>query len=182
MEIEITPADDEVGPAMAALSDRHRKFVRAMVALGRNGILNVAEAARIAGYSDTAEGAKVRGHNLAHDARVQAAILEESRKQINLAASLVATPVCIEVAMDREAPKRDRLRACEMLFNRGGLPAQTEHRVTIDDRRPKQLAELAAQLARELGLDEQKLLGINMAAKPVLEGEYVEVPDGNVSG
>lgn len=167
--------EDHYGPALQALLPRQRGFVKAVVALGRNGIKNFAEAARIAGYSDTGNGAKVIGSKLSNDPRVQAAIFEEAMKRINLGASLVATPVVIEIALDRKAKKSDRLRAAEMLFNRGGMPALTEHKVTVEHKQPAELLALAAHLAKELGVDEQRLLGINRDAAKVLDGEFVEV-------
>lgn len=93
-EVAVTDDDTELGPAMEALDDRRRKFVRAVIQLQQNGIENVAAAARKAGYSDKKEGCKVRGHALIYDVRIQAALLEEGRKRINAAAAVVATPVC----------------------------------------------------------------------------------------
>ncbi len=167
----------EIGPAMEALTPMRRAFVRAVIEMGRNGIENASEAARTAGYSDGGAGTGIRvvAHNLMHDARVQAALLEEARKKVNAAAAVVATPVAVAIAMDETVPARDRLRACEMLFNRGGLPAQTEHKVTVEHKQPKQLLELAARLAQELGIDEARLIGVNRAAAPLLEGAAVEV-------
>lgn len=167
--------DGEFGPAMLALNDRQRKFVLAVIALGRDGIENYAQAAREAGYSDHMERCKVTGHILSHDARVQAALLEESKKRVILAASVIAMPVAVKIAMSEGVSARDRLRACEMLFNRGGMPAQTEHKVTVEHKAPRQIAELAARLAAELGIDRERLIGLNEAAAPVIEGEYVEV-------
>lgn len=167
----------ELGPAMEALTPMRRAFVRAVVNLGRNGIENASEAARLAGYSGVGNGGiRVRAHELMHDARVQAALLEEAKRQINAAAAVVATPIAVEIAMDETVPARDRLRACEMLFNRGGMPAQTEHKVTVEHRQPRQMVELAARLAAELGVDPARLIGVNRAAAPVLEREFVEVP------
>jgi phage terminase small subunit len=165
--------DDELGPAMLELDPRRREFVRAVMRLKRNGIQNVSQAARQAGYSDHKEGCKVRGHHLIQSPRIQAALLEESRKAVNAAACCVATPVVIEIALDKKAAHRDRLHAAEMLFNRGGMPAQTEHKVTVEHRQPKQMLELAERLAKELDLDPVRLLGINRAAATVIEGEVV---------
>jgi hypothetical protein len=39
------------------------------------------------------------------------------------------------------------------------------------------MVDLARRLAAELGVDETRLIGVNRAAAPVLEGEYVEVPN-----
>lgn len=173
--------DGELGPAMLALPDRQRAFVRAVVALGRNGVENYAEAARRAGYSDHMGRCCATGSTLAHDARVQAALMEEARRAVNLAAAVVATPVVVAIAMNEEEDAKNRLRACEMLFNRGGLPAMTEHKVTVEHRQPKQMVELAARLAAELGIEPARLIGVNRAAAPVLDGEYVEVKDGSAA-
>jgi hypothetical protein len=175
------PDDLELGPAMSPLSEMQRKFVRAVIQLQQNGIRNVAAAARAAGYSDSKEACKVTGHRLIHDARIQAALLEESKKRINAAAAIVATPVCVEIALNEKLSARDRLHACEMLFVRGGMLAQTEHKVTVEHRQPKQMLELAERLAKELDIDPVRLLGVNRAAAPILEGEFVEVANNGQS-
>lgn len=173
---EIIDDPELIGPAMEQLLPRQRAFVRAVLALGRNGIENATEAARQAGYAE-GDGLRVRAHGLMHDARVQAALLEESRKRVNAAAAIVATPVAISIAMDEDASARDRLRACEMLFNRGGMPAQTEHKVTVEHTtsNDKMLA-LVRRLSSELGLDETRLLGVNRAAADAIDAEFTEVP------
>jgi len=167
--------EGELGPAMLALTPRQRKFVEASVELARDGIQNNAEAARRAGYSDHMSRCKITGSVLSKDASIQAAMLEVSKRMIVTAASLVATPVAISIAMDTSLEPKDRLRACEMLFNRGGIPAQSEHKVTVEHKQPAVLVELAARLAAEVGVDKEKLIGVNRAAAPVIEGEYVEV-------
>jgi phage terminase small subunit len=172
---DVLPEDGEVGPAMQALTEKQQKFVRAVIALARDGEENYAKAAREAGYSDHMERCKVTGHFLSHDARVQAALLEESKKRVSLAASVIATPVAVKIAMDEKVSPKDRLRACEMLFNRGGMPAQTEHKVTVEHRQPRQMVELAERLAAELGVDKQKLIGLNRDAAKVVDAEFTEV-------
>src|SRR5262245_31332771 len=158
-------SDAEMGPAMLTLNERQRKFVCAVIELGRVGIVNNAKAAELAGYSANSRGAlRVRAHELAHDTRIQAAMLEESQRTLSLAASAVATPVVIEIAMSKKFDPRDRLRACEMLFNRGGLPAQTEHKVTVEHHSNPKMVELATRLAHELGVNPERLLGMNRAA------------------
>lgn len=77
--------------------------------------------------------------------------------------------------MNADLAPRDRLHACEMLLNRGGMPAQTEHKVMVEHKQPKQILDLASRLAEEIGVDVDKLIGVNRAAAPVLEGEFVEV-------
>ena len=163
--------DGELGPVMGQLSPQRRLFVRAVLNLGRNGIENACEAAREAGYADTGQGLRVRAHRLMHDRNIQAAMLEESRKAVNAAAAVVATPVCVSIAMDESFPARDRLRACEMLFNRGGMPAQTEHKVTVEHRDERKFEEMAKVLAGEFNIPMQKLIGLNNA----IDAEFTEV-------
>lgn len=152
-------------------NDRWRRFARAVIALGRNGIENATLAAEEAGFTNTYGGMRVRAHALMHDARMQAALLEESKKRINAAAAICATPVAISIALDERLKPADRLRACEMLFNRGGMPAMTEHKVTVEHVDDTRMLEFANRLASELGVDRGKLIGFN--AK-VIEGEKAE--------
>jgi hypothetical protein len=62
----------DLGPKMAALRPREQQFVWHYVLNGGNG----AQAARDAGYSDAAEGAKVRAHALLHSKKVLDAVME----------------------------------------------------------------------------------------------------------
>jgi len=68
----------ELGPKMQACSERERKFVWFYVT--NEGPPNGAQAARDAGYSDTAEAAKVRASQLLHRDRVLAALEEVGKK------------------------------------------------------------------------------------------------------
>ncbi len=152
---------DELGPAMAELNERQREFVRKWVALGYQGEVDATEAAREAGYAKGSYGAlRVAGHRLSHDPKVQAAILEVCRKEAVLAAAAVALPATISIALNKDFSPKDRLRACEMLFNRGGMPAMSEQKITVEHRADgSQLKAFAAQLALELGVSREKLLG-----------------------
>lgn len=175
---ELVAVDESLGPAMEALRPLQREFVRRFIALGQNGWQDNSLAAGEAGYKGTPEVLRVTGHRLAHNPAVQAAIFEETRKRVSLSAAVVATPIAISIAMDEKVPARDRLRACEMLFNRGGMPAMSEHKVTVEHKQPVAMIELAARLAKELGVDPARLIGANRAAAAVLEGEFREVgPD-----
>lgn len=95
---------------------------------------------------------------------------------MNLAAAIIATPVVMRIALDKNEKAADRLRACDMLLNRGGLPAQTEHKVTVEHTASNEkMLALARRLAAELGMDEAKLIGVNRAAAEAIDAEYVEV-------
>lgn len=151
------PPQTEMGPAMRALPERWQVFVMAMVMQGDK--VNQTEAARIAGYSGAPDVVKVTGHHLAHDSRIQAAIHEMAVRRVR-ASTLMATAVLEKIAADDEAENKDRIKAAEMLLNRGGLPSRTisEQHVTVTVTKEQQIQEVL-QLARVLGLEPKKLLG-----------------------
>lgn len=167
---------------MQALNERERRFVLAFVNQGRqwrdgNFEPDQGAAARAAGYGtvdSTNEYFRVQGHRVAHRADVQEAILEFSRKDVNIAAAVIATPVTISIAMDTDLPARDRLRACEMLFNRGGMPAQTEHKVTVEHVDDSRMLEFVDRLAAELGVDRTRLIGADMGMGKQIEGKAID--------
>jgi|ERR1700728_347836 len=164
--------DDEFGPAMAALSEKQRLFVMAMIEFP--GITQT-EAARRAGYSDVAEGAKVRGHYAAHNPAVQAAIREEASKRLN-SSSLAAANVLLAILEDEDADRKDKIKAAGMLLDRSGFGAAQTINVnkTTTDRTGKAIMERIAQLAEKHGLDPRKLLG----GPAPIEAEFTEVKDG----
>lgn len=164
---------------MSQLSDRQRAFVRSWIALGANGTPDNTAAAAAAGYaSENNEALRVTAHRLAHNPKVQAAILETCRKEAVLAGAAVALPVTIGIALNEKLAAKDRLRACEMIFNRGGMPAMSEQKITVEHKADaSQLKAFAAQLAQELGVSREKLLGWEgMEAKVV---DAVEVTDAD---
>lgn len=148
--------DPEYGPAMQALSEKQRAFVMAMIEVPG---CSHAAAARRAGYSDVAEGAKVRGHYLAHNPSVQAAIREESGKRLN-AASLTAAGVLMQLLTDEAVEAKDRIKAAGMLLDRSGFGAAQTINVnkTTTDRTGKAIMERIVALASKHGLDPQQLL------------------------
>lgn len=149
---------DEYGPAMGALSERQRAFVIAMVTIPG---CSFARAARDAGYSDTADGAKVRGHHLAHNPSVQAAIREEAGKRLS-ALSVVAANVMMDVMLDEEAAPKDKLKAAMAVLDRTGFAAAQNINVnkTITDNSGKAVMERIEKAAAVLGVDPATLLGV----------------------
>lgn len=154
---------------MAALTEKQRAFVMAMIE--RPGITQT-DAARVAGYSDTKEGAKVRGHYCAHNPAVQAAIREEAGKRLN-SASLLAANVLVEILASDAIPAKERLKAAGMLLNRTGFAAVQKIDVTRKDEGGANVLEQITRLAEKLSLPVQQLL--NKPAAPVLDAEYSEV-------
>ncbi len=113
------PIDDEgLGPAMRALTSLQRSFVRAKVELG----LNDTAAYAAAGFAPD----RGHAHRLAHDERVQAAILEEGRKLMR-AHGPKSILTLVEIRDNVEANDKDRIKAAIELLNRSGFHAVSEH-------------------------------------------------------
>ncbi len=165
-----TPLDPETfGPAMQALgSDLQRRFVLALV----QGAKSAKEAALIAGYSPKTTGSASR---LANDPKVQAALLEEAAKAVRVTA-VRALGVLEEIAFNKAAHSRDRLKAAEMILARGGFAEIARYQVDVVHRTDDQLRHELLAMAEELQLPAEaraKLIG----SAPVTDAEYTEVVD-----
>ena len=159
-------ADEELGPAMSVLTAKQRAFVRAVVS---NPLTSGANLAREAGYSDHMDRAKVAAHLLFHNEKVLEAIEEETRKRVRFGGAIGVAGL-IKMAANSDHP--DHFRACASLADRGGFAAKTEHKVLVEHVDHGRMAEIAATLAKELGLDRMKLIGGN-----VIEGK-AEIVEG----
>lgn len=158
----------KLGPAMMKLAKTPRKqaFVVAYVETGGRSLTR---AAVLAGYPQS--WANEAGNRILHDEDVQAAIREESERRLR-GSALLATSILIEIMDDTTAAKKDRLRAVEMILDRSGLHAKSEHNVTVTHQVDEAgMIERAKELAARHGLDVQKLLGDGT----VIEGEVVPV-------
>lgn len=164
--------NDDFGPEMAALTEKQRAFVMAMIEYP--GITQ-GRAAEIAGYS-TSSGVFLRktGHYCAHHPGVQAAIRAEAGKRLN-STSLTAANVLLELLTDEKVEAKDRIKAAGMLLDRSGFGAAQTINVnkTVTDQSGKAIMERIKALAAKRGLDPMKLLG-----PAVVEGEFSEVKDG----
>lgn len=158
-----------MGPKMAALwDDRVRTFALLMAC----GETNAAQAAREAGYSDEAEACKVRAHHLMRNPGVLAAIEEATRTCLQWLA-----PRAIGAAKRiLDDPKhRAHARMIEVVLDRTGFFAKTEHKVLVEHTVDlKELEALARRLALENGIDPARFIGVGQ----VIEGEATEVVDG----
>lgn len=165
----------DFGPAMAALTERQRRFVLVMLTVPG---CSHARAAREAGYSDVAEGAKVRGHYLAHNPAVQAALREEAGKRLS-SLSLVAANVMMDIMLDDAADPKNKLKAAMAVLDRTGFAAAQTINVnkTTTDRTGAAIMQRIEQLATKLGVDASKLLTSPTAA-PMVDAEFSEVSDG----
>jgi phage terminase small subunit len=170
---EILPPDDaeDCGPAMRALNRKQRAFVRAYIDYP---LVTATQAARMAGYSDAAGGAKVTAHRALHSPRVIAAINEELDKRFRIDA-VIGRKVLMEIAQDRNHPQR--LRAAEALLDRGEFHIMSEQRIRVEhtDLNGEAMIERIRQLALRLDVDPARLLG---ASDPkLIELDDVNDPD-----
>lgn len=158
---------------MLALSERQRRFVLELVA---DPLMSKAEAARLAGYSDSSEGAKVTGHRLIHDQRIIDALHEQAGKRLWAISMKAAHRV--DQMLDSEDDKVV-LKAAVAVLDRTGFGAQQNINInqTVRDESSKAILKRIEALADRLGVPVAGLLGAKQAA-PVVDGEFSEVADG----
>ncbi len=130
-ETELAP---EWGPAMSALSEKRRAYVIALYDedAPRKGQGLFIYAAQVAGYGTPTSSKKslgVIGSRIAHDDRVQAAIVEYSHRCLR-----AIPPEAIRALKDliRDPNHKDHARAIAMVLDRAD-PVQTLHTVEVKD-------------------------------------------------
>lgn len=148
--------NDEHGPLMAALEERQRNFIKAMLAnpWGRQG-----DWAKAAGYSDHLGAERVRGHHLANNPRIMAAAREYAAGHF-LDGTGVTMAISVLIAELSNKDARIRLHAANSILDRGGVSAKTEHRVVVSHS-AEDMEKIALRLATELGIEPMKLIGGN---------------------
>lgn len=157
---------------MSRLSDRRQAFV-----IGMLECRNQTQAAIYAGFPND-EYIHQTAYRLAHDETIQDAVKEVAQRRLN-SSSMVAVRILLEIADDVTAEKKDRLKAAEMILNRTGLHATSEHKVAVThvDKTTDEMIKRIEQLSKGLGLDPKKLLG-NL----VVEADFVELqPEDDLS-
>jgi phage terminase small subunit len=112
------------GPAMRACSELERKFVAAISFMTDCPT----EAARKAGYSDKAEGCKVRGHELMHRERVLKAIEEVNRREFRI---LIAPAMRAARNLLLDKKHRDHGKAVGSMLSRLGFVERSSVDVNV---------------------------------------------------
>lgn len=150
------PAD--FGPAMKALTPLQQRFVIACLELGTT---NYTRAAIAAGYKDNGgKSINVLAARLAHNERVIAALNEEAHRRL-MASAPMAISELVKIA-ETEQDKKYKLKAIEMVLNRTGHHATTEHKVEVKhEYSDGEAVSRIFALAKQLQLDPVKLLGSN---------------------
>lgn len=147
-----------LGPAMQALNERQRAFVRHLVT-GPVGHGRLTKAYRLAGYQS--KGGKPttlskEAHSLSRDERIIAAVAEESRKVIRIGHP---EAVAALFAVIRDPTHRDHMRAVTAVLDRAD-PIATKHIVDVTHRHldadQEGLEELRA--LRQIGATREKLI------------------------
>lgn len=151
--------EGKLGPAMLALAnDRQRAFVTACCTPTIHGDISYTDAAIAAGYGADRNSAQVQGSRLAHDERVQAAMLEESQRRFGAALPTAVASV-IRILTDPSAKAATVMKAAGMIFDRSGMHTKTEHSVTVTKNENQgEKIERAVRLAQSLGLDPVAML------------------------
>ncbi len=183
---EMLPEGEDLGPAMRECSKRQRVFV--VLLLDQGSKQDRTRAAEMAGYQgSTRNSLKVTAHWLAHNPKVQAAVLEEARKRMTLGTGAAAA-LLLETIADEKAHRKDRLRAAADLLDRSGIPAMSEHKVSVERTlsRDEKLLRVV-ELSRLLGRNPSEFLGSLVELLPddlkTLERAEVDVtPEGGHHG
>lgn len=89
--------------------------------------------------------------------------------------AILAVSVLLKIANDPTTKDGDKLKAVDMILNRSGLHATTEHTVKVEhlDMTEASMVKRIKLLAEKQGLDPLKLLG----SVGVIEGEFTVVDD-----
>lgn len=169
------PGEDfsELGPAMQRLTVLQRQFV---VAYCEHPNYTPGQLAAEAGYSAGTEGStqlRVVGFHMMRNEKVLAAINEEAGKRLR-GAGLIGVGAVVAIALN--PAHKDHLKAALALMDRTGHHATSEHKVTVDDKRPQSKAELVAavaQVARDAGLTDDAIK--KLTGGDIVDAEFQDV-------
>ena len=161
------------GPAMRALTERHRQFVLALIANGFNGT----EAAASAGFNGTRDVLAITACRLRKMPGIIAALQEEALTRINgdvaMATSVVAS-IANDPILRRDKPQVCLKAALELMNRVPQFAAEHKSTVTVEHKgqtRQQQVDDII-RLAQLAGVDPKKVLG---SYGVVIDAEFKEV-------
>lgn len=128
------------------------------------------EALKAAGWEGTEGSLRVSAHRIFHDHRMQAAVIEESKKAF-VGLVPLARDKMEEILQTPGHPKQ--FDASRTILDRAGIVERREEHVTHEITMSPENQQRVALLAKRLGIPVQKLVGNRQA--PVIEAEYAEV-------
>ncbi len=161
------------GPAMRALSERHRQFVLALIGNG----FNATEAAAQAGFNGNRDSLAVTASRLRKMPEIIAALQEEALTRINgdvAMATAVVAAIAADPILRRDKPAVCLKAALELMNRVPQFAAEHKQTVTVEHRgqtRQQQVDDII-RLAQLAGVDPKKVLG---SYGVVLEAEYTVV-------
>ena len=170
---------DSYGPMMQALTQLERNYVNAFL---EHPTYSATALAKIAGYTDNPnhpQQIRVAGSLVSRNERVIAAINEEGSKRLRSGGAIAVEAL---LTILRNPSHKDHMKAIDMTLNRTGFHAMSEHKVTVDDKRPQTKQEMIDRvkaLAHELGLGADAVK--KMTGEDVIEAEFVEVDETDAS-
>lgn len=165
--------EPELGPAMRSLTPKQRAFIMAMASDPKG---TQADWAKAAGYATTSGSHEVAACRMLRDPRIEAAIFEVARSNLNTFGPMLAARGMLKIAADEKHPGHERMLLA--VADRVGLHPKSEHRVTVEHRNDAEMAKLALRLANEIGVRPESLLGANhplLASPNLIEAQAVEV-------
>lgn len=173
------PSEADLGPAMQKLTEKQRRFVMAWIQLGGK---NQTRAAMSAGYNfdpNNTNSIEVIASNLAHNPRVQEAMLELARAGIQGKGAVVAMETLLEIASNPAAEKKDRIAASNSILSRAGIGEKTEHKVAVthEDITDRQALKKLEDFSKKFGLDPVKVID-----SVTIEADFEEVREPEEPG
>lgn len=186
-EIALSQSDD--GAIAKLPNDRMRRFVRAYVSHGKR---QAGKAYLEAGYNASSAGsAATNACNLLHRADIQLAIQETCRKDL-VALAPVANAVALELLENKQMDASVRARLLMGIWDRTGLAAATEHKVTVEHvgNDPQAIGAIRTMI-EQLGLSASQAENVfgrtatkkAMQKQPVvIEGEFEDVSEPGSEG
>lgn len=163
-----------MGPAMQKLTEKQRRFVMAWIQLGGK---NQTRAAMSAGYNfdpNKTNSIEVIASTLAHNPKIQEAMLELARAGIQGKGSVIAMETLLEIASNPAAEKKDRIAASNSILSRAGISEKTEHKVAVthQDITSDQAIKKLEDFSKKYGLDPAKVI-----ESVTIDAEFEEVKD-----
>jgi len=183
--------EENCGPAMKVLTPLQRRFVLAIKAVGSG---RWSRAAKIAGYQGDERTLAVTGHNLGHNPKVTAALVEIGGYTMQSIANEATAAVLSVLEAPTQSKGALKLKAALAVLDRIGLGIKTEHTVNINKTETsteKLIFEVRAQLAKNPGLIHnlplpiQKMLVDQTKREEAIDAEFSEVasdPDAEILG
>lgn len=164
----------QTGPALSKLSVIEQEFVGALMEMANPSYTDALANTSWSSPTNSKHSLRSAASKMGRDPRIQAAIQEEAQRRLSGTGLAAAIETVAQIMADPETPAGVRLKAAEIVLNRTGLHAKTEHKVTVVQMTDEEKAHKIYLLATEQGLDPKKLLGHDYKP-PVIDADFEEV-------